>query len=83
MRHEVVMPAVGVGMQEGVLMRWYKQPGDRISVGEAIAEIETDKTTMDLESHFEGTVGPHLIGPNTLVPVGTPLTTVDDGAAPE
>jgi pyruvate dehydrogenase E2 component (dihydrolipoamide acetyltransferase) len=78
MRNEVVMPSVGVGMQEGILLRWYKGPGDRISRGEAIAEIETDKTTMDLESPFAGIVGPLLVEPDALVPVGTVLTTVAD-----
>jgi pyruvate/2-oxoglutarate dehydrogenase complex dihydrolipoamide acyltransferase (E2) component len=80
MRNEVVMPSVGVGMQEGILLRWYKGPGDRVSRGEAIAEIETDKAAMDLESPFTGVVGPHLVQPDALVPVGTVLTTVNDEA---
>jgi pyruvate dehydrogenase E2 component (dihydrolipoamide acetyltransferase) len=56
MAHRIIMPKTGMAMEEGTVTRWLKQPGDRISKGEAIAIIETDKVTMDLEADYEGTL---------------------------
>jgi pyruvate dehydrogenase E2 component (dihydrolipoamide acetyltransferase) len=56
MPHTVIMPKTGMAMEEGTLVRWLKQVGDSISKGEAIAVIETDKVTMELESDYEGTL---------------------------
>ncbi len=56
MPHTVIMPKTGMAMEEGTLVRWLKQVGDSISKGEAIAVIETDKVTMELESDFDGTL---------------------------
>ncbi len=56
MPHTVIMPKTGMAMEEGTLVRWLKKAGDPVSKGEAIAVIETDKVTMDLESDFDGTL---------------------------
>ncbi len=56
MAQNVIMPKAGMAMEEGTIVRWLKKVGDTISKGEAIAVIETDKVTMDLESDFEGTL---------------------------
>ena len=68
------MPALGVAMTEGVLLNWLKASGDAVAKGEAIAEIETDKTTVEIESPSAGTVGSLLFEPGAIVPVGAPMT---------
>jgi pyruvate dehydrogenase E1 component alpha subunit len=83
---EVLIPATGFAMTEALLVRWYKQPGDPVSIGEPLAEIETDKVTADLESPAAGILGVHLAEAGSYVPVGIPLTRIleiDDAAAVE
>ncbi len=70
----VVMPALGVAMSEGLLLSWLKVPGDVVAEGDAIAEIETDKSTVDVTSPAAGTIGELLVEPGAVVPVGTALT---------
>src|ERR1700730_14830700 len=54
--HELVMPRLSDTMTEGVVSRWLKSTGDRVAKGEPIAEIETDKVTVEVESPAEGTL---------------------------
>ena len=56
MAQNIIMPKTGMAIEEGTIARWLKRVGDPVSKGETIAVIETDKTTMDLESDFEGTL---------------------------
>ena len=56
MAYNIIMPKTGMAMEEGTVVRWLKKAGDTISKGEAIAVIETDKVTMDLESDRDGTL---------------------------
>ena len=56
MRTEVIMPKIGLDMEEGTVCAWVKKVGDRISVGDVLAEIETDKTTTDIKSTVAGTL---------------------------
>lgn len=58
---EVLMPALSPTMTEGNLVKWHKQEGDAIASGDVIAEIETDKATMEVESVEDGTLGKILI----------------------
>ena len=51
---EVIMPRLSDTMEEGTLAAWLKQPGDQVQRGDLLAEIETDKATMELESFEEG-----------------------------
>jgi pyruvate dehydrogenase E2 component (dihydrolipoamide acetyltransferase) len=67
---EVTIPSVGMAMTEAVLSAWLKNPGDSVAVGEAIAEIETDKSSLDLESPSDGVLGRHLVSAGASVPVG-------------
>jgi pyruvate/2-oxoglutarate dehydrogenase complex dihydrolipoamide acyltransferase (E2) component len=67
MAHNVIMPKSGMAMEEGTIVRWLKAAGDSVRKGEAIAVIETDKVTMDLESDFEGTLLAILHGDGTVV----------------
>lgn len=67
---EVIMPAHGMAMKEGVLVRWLKETGEHVDLGTAIAEIETDKTTAEIESPVAGRLGAHLFEPGAVIPVG-------------
>ena len=67
MAHTIIMPKAGMAMEEGTVVRWLKRVGETISKGEAIAVIETDKVTMDLESDYEGTLLAILHGDGDVV----------------
>jgi pyruvate dehydrogenase E2 component (dihydrolipoamide acetyltransferase) len=69
----VTIPALGMAMTEALLLTWLKKPGDAVGEGEPIAEIETDKATMDLESPAAGTLGRHLFEAGALVPIASPV----------
>jgi pyruvate dehydrogenase E2 component (dihydrolipoamide acetyltransferase) len=73
---DVTIPALGMAMTEAVLTRWYKKPGETVAAGEAIAEIETDKSAVDLESPADGVLGPHLVAEGDEVPIGAPVTRI-------
>lgn len=62
---EILMPALSPTMKEGNLAKWVKKEGDRIKAGEVIAEIETDKATMEVEAVDEGTLGKILVAEGT------------------
>lgn len=81
----VTMPKLGFDMQEGTLVRWLKQPGDKIERGEPIAEIETDKAVIEVEAFESGVLVKLLVEEGTTVPVGEPIAILDtgDGGAAE
>lgn len=56
MRVEITMPNLGYDMESGKIAGWLKSPGDRVERGEPIAEIETDKTTVEMEALATGTL---------------------------
>lgn len=62
---EILMPALSPTMKEGNLAKWLKKEGDKVSPGEVIAEIETDKATMEVEAVDEGTIGKILVQAGT------------------
>ena len=66
----VVMPKLSEAMETGKLLRWLKQEGDRISGGDIIAEIETDKADIELEAFGSGVLRKLLVTPGAAVPVG-------------
>ena len=78
---QILMPALSPTMTEGNLAKWLKAVGDKVEPGDIIAEIETDKATMEVESVDEGTIGKILIEEGTeSVPVNTPIAVLlDDG----
>jgi len=78
---QVLMPALSPTMTEGNLARWLKSEGDSISPGDVIAEIETDKATMEMEAVDEGTLGKILVAEGAEdVPVNTPIAVIlEDG----
>ncbi|MDH4984574.1 pyruvate dehydrogenase complex E1 component subunit beta [Aminobacter anthyllidis] len=71
---EILMPALSPTMEEGNLSKWLKNEGDKIVAGDVIAEIETDKATMEVEAVDEGILGKQLIAAGTEgVKVNTPI----------
>ncbi|MQW85424.1 pyruvate dehydrogenase complex E1 component subunit beta [Sinorhizobium saheli] len=71
---EILMPALSPTMEEGTLSKWLKNEGDKVASGDVIAEIETDKATMEVEAVDEGTIGKLLIAAGTEgVKVNTPI----------
>ncbi|HFA59411.1 MAG TPA: pyruvate dehydrogenase complex E1 component subunit beta, partial [Rhodospirillales bacterium] len=78
---EILMPALSPTMTEGNLSRWLKKEGEKVSPGDVIAEIETDKATMEVEATDEGVLGKILVPEGTEgVPVNTPIALLlEDG----
>ncbi|WP_137153678.1 pyruvate dehydrogenase complex E1 component subunit beta [Rhizobium sp. FKL33] len=71
---EILMPALSPTMEEGTLSKWVKNEGDAVKSGDVIAEIETDKATMEVEAVDEGVIGKLLIAAGTEnVKVNTPI----------
>ncbi|MFN3490994.1 MAG: dihydrolipoamide acetyltransferase family protein [Anaerolineales bacterium] len=81
MAETINMPKLGFDMAEGTLIRWVKQVGDNINKGDVLAEIETDKATVEVESSASGVVLQHIVEQGTVVPVNAPIAVV--GAAGE
>ncbi len=78
---EVLMPALSPTMEEGTLAKWLVKEGDTVSSGDLLAEIETDKATMEFEAVDEGVIGKILIAEGTeAVKVNTPIAVLlEDG----
>ena len=62
---QILMPALSPTMEEGTLAKWLVKEGDTITSGMILAEIETDKATMEFEAVDEGTMGPILLAEGT------------------
>src|SRR6195256_3352219 len=74
---EVLMPALSPTMEKGNLAKWVKHEGDKVKSGDVIAEIETDKATMEVEAVDEGTLGKILVPEGTEdVAVNTPIAVI-------
>jgi pyruvate dehydrogenase E2 component (dihydrolipoamide acetyltransferase) len=69
----IIMPKMGDAMEEGTLVRWLKQEGDTVQEGEPIAEIATDKATVEIEAPISGVLRGIRVAENAVVPVNTPL----------
>src|SRR5208282_1602680 len=70
MSNDITMPKLSDTMEEGKILRWLKRPGDKIARGEAIAEVETDKADMVLESFEEGVLEQIKLNEGDSAPVG-------------
>ena len=89
MAENISMPKLGFDMREGVLVRWVKNEGENISKGDVLAEIETDKATVEVESSASGVVRKLLASPGDSIPVGATIAIIgaaderiDEGSAP-
>ena len=73
----VLMPALSPTMEKGKLAKWLKKEGDAVKSGDVLAEIETDKATMEVEAVDEGTIGRILVAEGTAnVAVNTPIAVI-------
>jgi pyruvate dehydrogenase E2 component (dihydrolipoamide acetyltransferase) len=81
MAETINMPKLGFDMAEGTLVRWLKKEGETVTKGEVLAEIETDKATVEVESSASGVVRRLLVDEGAVVPVNTPIAII--GAAEE
>ena len=78
MAETINMPKLGFDMAEGTLVRWVKQVGENINKGDVLAEIETDKATVEVESSASGVVLQHIVDQGTVVPVNAPIAVVGE-----
>src|SRR5258706_7504604 len=75
----ITMPQQSDTMTEGTVVKWLKKEGDKIKAGEIIAEIETDKATMEMEAFDAGTLAVILSGPGQKTPVGAAVAVMASG----
>jgi pyruvate dehydrogenase E2 component (dihydrolipoamide acetyltransferase) len=73
---EIFVPALGMAMSEAVLLAWLKEPGDAVEAGEVIAEVETDKSVLEISASAAGRLGAHRVAAGESVAVGTTVTVV-------
>ena len=78
MINEVTMPSMGADMTEGTIAKWLKAEGDQISRGDKLAEIETDKTVVEMEAYAEGVLRRITVEEGSLVQVGTVIAYIGD-----
>ncbi|MFU8773969.1 MAG: biotin/lipoyl-containing protein, partial [Anaerolineales bacterium] len=74
----VIMPKLGFDMAEGTLVRWVANEGENVEKGAILAEIETDKATVEVESTHSGVVHQYLVEEGEIVPVGDPIAVIGD-----
>jgi pyruvate/2-oxoglutarate dehydrogenase complex dihydrolipoamide acyltransferase (E2) component len=79
-RVELKVPSYGMADTDSVVLRWLRQPGEQVQQGEPLADIETAKAEVTLESPATGTLGPHLVEIEVEVPTGTVLTWVEEAS---
>ncbi len=78
MMHEIIMPALGMTQDSGRIISWKKRVGDEITVGEILMEVETDKTTMEVEAQHSGFLAKLFSEEGTDVPVGEVIAIISD-----
>src|SRR6476659_8622021 len=70
MASKVIMPKLSPTMEEGQIARWLKKEGDKVSMGEPLAEIDTDKATMEMQALSNGVLRKILVGEGQSAPLG-------------
>ena len=78
MATSIVMPQMGYDMREGTVVHWRKQEGEEVSRGEVIAEIETDKATVEMEAYSTGVLSKIVVEEGRTVPVGELIAVITD-----
>ena len=79
-RIPIEMPKLGYDMETGKVSGWIKKVGDEVARGDVIAEIETDKSTVEMEATASGTLAQIVHDAGDEVPVGETIAWLDDGA---
>jgi pyruvate dehydrogenase E2 component (dihydrolipoamide acetyltransferase) len=78
-RIPIEMPKLGYDMETGTVSGWLKRVGDTIARGDVIAEIETDKATVEMEATASGTLSEIVHNAGDEVPIGEPIAWLEDG----
>src|SRR5437867_2956138 len=78
MATQVIMPKLSPTMEEGQLSRWLKKEGDKVSMGEPLAEIDTDKATMEMQALSNGVLRKILIQEGESAPLGQPIAIIGE-----
>ena len=78
MATKVVMEALSPTMEEGRLVEWKKQEGEPVTVGDVLAEVETDKAVMELVARAGGTLLKHIVEAGATVPVSEPVAVIGE-----
>ena len=73
----VVLPQYGMGMQDGEIVRWLKQPGDTVAEGETLVEVEAAKTTVEVPSPVSGTLLRIVAEPGETIDVRAPIAIME------
>ncbi|MCD9149303.1 biotin/lipoyl-containing protein [Pseudophaeobacter flagellatus] len=80
MPHEVIMPALGMAQDTGLIVSWHKNAGDAVSVGDVLFEVETDKATMEVEAQAKGFLSNVGFAAGSDVPVGDVIALISETA---
>ncbi|MDD6792372.1 MAG: dihydrolipoamide acetyltransferase, partial [Thermobifida fusca] len=75
---EIYMPRLSDTMEEGVISSWVKQVGDKVSVGDVLVEIETDKAVMEYEAYEDGYLVQQTVREGETVPIGAVIGVIAD-----
>src|SRR5204863_9787626 len=78
MASQVIMPKLSPTMEEGQVARWLKKEGDKVSMGEPLAEIDTDKATMEMQALSNGVLLKILVNDGESAPLGEPIAIVGE-----
>jgi pyruvate/2-oxoglutarate dehydrogenase complex dihydrolipoamide acyltransferase (E2) component len=81
MAHDIIMPALGMAQETGIITAWKKRPGDAVKAGDVVMEIETDKTTVEIEAGHDGYLAKVLADVGVPVPVGQVVAIISADAA--
>lgn len=76
MRHEIIMPALGMAQKTGLIVAWHKALGDAVKASDILLDVETDKSTMEVEAGHDGYVAALMAGAGEDVPVGTTIAVI-------
>src|SRR5215470_668318 len=79
---EFLMPTLGSDMKEGTLVEWKKKVGDRVVKGEIIAEVDTEKAAIEVESFHTGLIERLITRPGDKIPVGTVMAIIREEGKP-
>ncbi|MEV0399352.1 dihydrolipoamide acetyltransferase family protein [Actinoallomurus sp. NPDC050550] len=73
---DILMPRLSDTMEEGVISAWHKKPGDKVTAGDSLVDIETDKALMEYEAYEDGVLGEILVAEGETASIGTPIATL-------
>jgi pyruvate/2-oxoglutarate dehydrogenase complex dihydrolipoamide acyltransferase (E2) component len=75
---DVTLPRLADELEDGLVSRWLKRPGDRVAAGDPLVEIETDKVNSEIEAPCDGVLTEVLAEEGTTVPVGQVIARIED-----